>query len=95
MNRLGFIIIIAQRPLCDYDDKTQPIHRRLFRGPNTWPDADYLPGFRPLIDDLNKRYHHLTHLLGEAIVESLGENIEASMFSPNDSTIASPSKCVK
>ena len=28
-----------QEPLCQYDDKTQPIHRRLFRGPNTWPDA--------------------------------------------------------
>ena len=73
----AFQYSFEQEPLCDYDDKTQPIHRRLFRGPNTWPDADYLPGFRPLIDDLNKRYHHLTHLLGEAIVESLGENIEA------------------
>ena len=71
----AFQYSFEQEPLCDYDDKTQPIHRRLFRGPNTWPDADYLPGFRPLIDDLNKRYHHLTHLLGEAIVESLGENL--------------------
>ena len=34
-------------------------------------------GFRPLINDLNQRYHRLTHLLGEAIVESLGEDIEA------------------
>ena len=66
-----------QDPLCEYDDKTQPIHRRLFRGPNTWPDAQSLPGFRPLIDDLNHRYHLLTHLLGEAIVESLGEEVES------------------
>jgi isopenicillin N synthase-like dioxygenase len=66
-----------QEPLCHHDDKTQPIHRRLFRGPNTWPDAKSLPGFRPLIDDLNGRYHRLTHLLGEAIVESLGEDISA------------------
>ena len=66
-----------QEPLCEHDDKTQPIHRRLFRGPNTWPDAQSLPGFKPLIDDLNDRYHKLTHLLGEAIVESLGEDVAA------------------
>ena len=66
-----------QDPLCEHDDKTQPIHRRLFRGPNTWPDAQSLPGFKPLIDDLNDRYHKLTHLLGEAIVESLGEDVAA------------------
>ena len=66
-----------QEPLCDYDDKTQPIHLRLFRGPNTWPQAQSLPGFRPLIDDLNHRYHRLTHQLGEAIVESLGEEVKA------------------
>ena len=66
-----------QEPLCKHDDKSQPIHRRLFRGPNTWPDEESLPGFRPLIDDLNQRYHRLTHLLGEAIVESLGEDVEA------------------
>ena len=66
-----------QNPLCDYDDKTQPIQKRLFRGPNTWPDDQSLPGFRPLIDDLNNRYHRLTHELGEAIVESLGEDVTA------------------
>ena len=66
-----------QDPLCDYDDKTQPIQNRLFRGPNTWPDGQSLPGFRPLIDDLNDRYHRLTHELGEAIVESLGEDVTA------------------
>ena len=66
-----------QKPLCEHDDKTQPIHKRLFRGPNTWPDPEELPGFRPLIDDLNSRYHRLTHLLGEAIVESLGEDVSA------------------
>ena len=66
-----------QEPLCDYDDKTQPIHLRLFRGPNTWPDNQLLPGFKPLIDDLNSRYHLLTHELGEAIVESLGEDVGA------------------
>ncbi len=66
-----------QEPFCEHDDKTQPIHRRLFRGPNTWPDAEAFPGFRPLIDDLNSRYHRLTHLLGEAIVESLGQDVSA------------------
>ena len=65
-----------QEPLCDHDDKSEPIHRRLFRGPNTWPDINLLPGFRPLVEELNKSYHKLTHDLGEAIVQSLGEDVE-------------------
>ena len=73
----AFQYAFEQEPLCEYDDKTQPIHRRLFRGPNTWPDAKSFPGFKPLIDDLNGRYHRLTHLLGEAIVESLGQDVSA------------------
>ena len=68
-----------QESLCDYDDKSQPIHRRLFRGPNTWPEDESLPGFRPLIDELNDCYHRLTHELGEAIVESLGKVLTHSM----------------
>jgi len=63
-----------QTPLCAHDDKSQPIHKRLFRGPNTWPQTDQLPGFRPLIEELNLVYHRLTHQLGELIVESLGED---------------------
>ena len=63
-----------QEPLCAHDDKSQPIHKRLFRGPNTWPKTDSLPGFQPLIGDLNGIYHRLTHQLGELIVESLGED---------------------
>ena len=63
-----------QEPLCAHDDKSQPIHKRLFRGPNTWPQTDSLPGFQPLIEELNLTYHRLTHQLGELIVESLGED---------------------
>lgn len=63
-----------QEPVCAYDDTSQPIHRRLFRGPNTWPQTSELPGFRPLIEEINLIYHRLTHQLGEAIVESLGED---------------------
>lgn len=63
-----------QPPLCAHDDESQPIHRRLFRGPNTWPESKTMPGFRPLIEELNLSYHRLTHLLGELIVESLGED---------------------
>ncbi len=63
-----------QEPLCAYDDKSQPIHKRLFRGPNTWPKGDSVSGFQPLIEDLNLTYHRLTHDLGELIVESLGED---------------------
>ena len=63
-----------QEPLCAHDDVTEPIHKRLFRGPNTWPDADTISGFQPLIEDLNLSYHRLTHQLGSLIVESLGED---------------------
>jgi isopenicillin N synthase-like dioxygenase len=66
-----------QEPLCAHDDASQPIHKRLFRGPNTWPDEGPLPAFKPLVEELNGIYHRLTHELGEAIVESLGENPEA------------------
>ena len=63
-----------QEPLCAHDDKSQPIHKRLFNGPNTQPQTDSLPGFQPLIEELNLTYHRLTHQLGELIVESLGED---------------------
>ena len=63
-----------QEPVCAHDDQSQPIQKRLFRGPNTWPETDSLPGFRPLIEELNLVYHRLTHELGELIVESLGED---------------------
>ena len=66
-----------QKPLCAHDDVSHPIHKRLFRGPNTWPDEGPLPAFKPLVEELNGIYHRLTHELGEAIVESLGENPEA------------------
>ena len=63
-----------QEPLCAYDDRSQPIHNRLFRGPNTWPVSENLSGFRPVVEELNEAYHKLTHELGELIVESLGED---------------------
>lgn len=70
----NFQYSFEQEPKCAYDDKSYPIHDRLFRGPNTWPQTDTLPGFRPLIEELNLVYHKLTHSLGELIVESLGED---------------------
>ena len=63
-----------ETPLCAHDDESQPIHERFFRGPNTWPDAEKLPGFKPTLNDLNSAYHRLTLQLGELIVESLGED---------------------
>lgn len=63
-----------QEPLCPYDDRSRPIHERLFRGPNTWPVSEELAGFRPVVEELNLAYHKLTHELGELIVESLGED---------------------
>ena len=58
-----------ETPLCDHDDESQPIHERFFRGPNTWPDSERLPGFKPMLNDLNAAYHRLTLQLGELIVE--------------------------
>ena len=63
-----------QSPVCAHDDSSQPIYKRLFVGPNTWPKTDSLPGFKPVIEELTETYHHLTHLLGELIVESLNED---------------------
>lgn len=63
-----------QQPVSAHDDTSQPIHKRLFRGPNTWPKSDSMTGFQPLIEELNAIYHGLTHQLGELIVESLGED---------------------
>lgn len=63
-----------QEPICSHDDLSQPIHKRLFRGPNTWPKSQSLSAFRPLIEELNLTYHRLTHQLGELIIESLGED---------------------
>lgn len=63
-----------QEPLCAHDDRSRPIHERLFRGPNTWPVGEEFAGFRPVVEELNHAYHKLTHELGELIVESLGED---------------------
>ena len=63
-----------EAPLCAHDDESQPIHERFFRGPNTWPDSERLPGFKQTLNDLNAAYHRLTLQLGELIVESLGED---------------------
>ncbi|MEM8497969.1 MAG: 2-oxoglutarate and iron-dependent oxygenase domain-containing protein [Pseudomonadota bacterium] len=63
-----------QEPLGAYDDKSLPLYKRLIIGPNNWPTPDAVPGFRPVIEELNSTYHRLTHALGELIVESLGED---------------------
>ncbi|HIG43376.1 MAG TPA: isopenicillin N synthase family oxygenase [Gammaproteobacteria bacterium] len=63
-----------EKPLCAHDDESQPIHERFFRGPNTWPESTTVPGFKPMLEDLNLAYHGLTLQLGELIVESLGED---------------------
>ena len=61
------------KPVAEHDDVSVPVYRRLFRGPNAWPDASALPGFRPCVTSLTDRYHRLTHDLGHLITESLGE----------------------
>jgi isopenicillin N synthase-like dioxygenase len=65
---------IDEEPLCAHDDESHPLHERFFRGPNTWPEPEKVPGFRPFLESLNKAYHNITLELGELIVESLGED---------------------
>jgi isopenicillin N synthase-like dioxygenase len=63
-----------QEPVSAHDDENFPLHERLFHGPNTWPKSDDMPDFKPVVEELTETYHHLTHQLGELIVESLGED---------------------
>eukprot|EP01043_Picozoa_sp_COSAG02_P098399 COSAG02_NODE_34556_length_482_cov_0.812010_1_plen_140_part_10 len=86
----AFQYAFDQVPVARYDDATVPIHRRLFRGPNTWPDADALPSFRPTVDELTSVYHSLTHEIGHLICESLGEHPTAfdDIFDWNDPYLA-------
>lgn len=70
----GFQYGFEEDPVCAHDDESYPIHERFFRGPNTWPQSETIPGFRPLLEELNHNYHNLTLELGELVVESLGED---------------------
>lgn len=65
-------------PLAQPDDRSVPIHRRVFRGPNTWPNDSDFPQFRPSIEELRHKYHKLTHDLGHLICESIG--VDAKQF---------------
>jgi len=65
---------IDEEALCAYDDESFPLHERFFRGPNTWPEPEKFPGFRPFLERLNEAYHNITLELGALIVESLGED---------------------
>lgn len=70
----AFQYSFEQTPVSAHDDENFPLHDRLMKGPNVWPDTNELSGFRPVIEELCDTYHHLTHKLGELIVESLGED---------------------
>ena len=59
-------------PLAAHDDTSVPIHKRLFRGPNTWPDARSVGSdFKDSVDYLTQKYHELTHKLGAHFVSTL------------------------
>ena len=57
-----------------HDDESVPLHRRLLRRPNTWPDPETFPSFRPTVEELTRVYHRLTHDLGRLTLECLGED---------------------
>eukprot|EP00756_Hemistasia_phaeocysticola_P005764 Hpha_TRINITY_DN13489_c0_g1::TRINITY_DN13489_c0_g1_i1::g.130986::m.130986 len=53
-------------------DTSAHIFKRLFTGPNTWPDQQQFPGFRPAVEYLTQKYHRLSHELGRCICEAVG-----------------------
>jgi len=63
-------------PFAKHNDRSVPVYKRLFRGPNTWPEN--LPKFRSSIESLTTRYHRLTHDLGHLICDSIG--VDRSRF---------------
>lgn len=70
----AFQYAFEAEPVAAHDDESVPLHRRLFRGPNTWPDPETFPGFRPAVEELTSVYHRLTHDLGRLTLECLGED---------------------
>lgn len=58
--------------VADHTDESEPIWRRMFYGPQTWPDEDALPEFRGVVERLCDSYLNLHHQLGELICDSVG-----------------------
>jgi isopenicillin N synthase-like dioxygenase len=63
---------LAQPAVADHTDASEPIWRRMFFGPQTWPDERALPEFRGAIENLCESYLELHHALGSIICEILG-----------------------
>jgi len=61
-----------RKPVSAHDDPAEHIFKRVFTGPNTWPDEEKFPGFRPSVEYLTDKYHRLTHDLGYCICEAVG-----------------------
>jgi len=59
-------------PVCDPLDTSEHIYRRVFRGPNTWPDSAHFPSFRSNMRELMGKYHDLSHKLGRLMLEAIG-----------------------
>lgn len=77
-------------PDAAHDDATVPVWKRLFKGPNTWPDAARFPDFKPAVSELTSKYHALTHDLGHLICESIGADPACfdALFSRDDPDLA-------
>lgn len=61
-------------PIAEPSDESVPLYDRIFRGPNTWPETDDVPGFQPAIEELTVAYHKLMHEVGHLVMECLGED---------------------
>jgi len=72
----AFQYAFEQEPVAAHDDESVHIFRRLVQGPNTWPDRERFPDFRPAVEELTNVYHRLTHELGRLSCECLGEDPE-------------------
>eukprot|EP00942_MAST-04A_sp_MAST-4A-sp1_P014362 g14362.t1 len=72
----AFQYAFESEPICEPDDENVHVYKRLFRGPNAWPDTkfDGMEDFRDSIHELTGVYHKLTHDLGHLICECLGED---------------------
>jgi isopenicillin N synthase-like dioxygenase len=74
----AYQIGLDRAPLAPHDDRSAPLWKRIYRGPNVWPDERDVPGFRATLERLHARYFALSRELGHVMCEALG--IDAAVY---------------
>jgi isopenicillin N synthase-like dioxygenase len=74
----AFQLGLDQAPVARHDDMSQPLWRRISRGPNVWPSEADAPGFRATIERLHSRYFELSREIGHVLCEAL--HIDSSAY---------------